>query len=394
MKPIELLLENYWIVKEIEEDNYNKIKMELDDQTQRFIKEKLGYKIIANPYVIKLEKIPGKPQSFMGIQEFTNKLEYLFLCMILIFLEAKSRKDQFILSQLIDYLQNLQTEIDLKDVTIDFNLYAHRKSMVKVLKYIQELGFIKRYDGDENKFADNIENDVLYEVTGVSKYFVRNFTSNISDCNVYTDIYEKEQLGLDQDKGLERRQRIYRRLFTENVVYPEGKEDLDYLYIKNYKNIIEQDVDKILDASFEVHKDGSYILLLDNQNFKHTFPNNKAISDVVVFINTTIIEKIKSEEWKRTTQGDIFVSELEFSKLIEEVKNTYADGFSKEFREKGIQELQTEVVQFMQEFDMVRYHEEKKEYQIMPIVFKIRGSYPKEFKMGTNKLFLQFANDL
>ena len=381
MKPIELLLENYWIVKEIEEDNYNKIKMELDDQTQRFIKEKLGYKIIANPYVIKLEKIPGKPQSFMGIQEFTNKLEYLFLCMILIFLEAKSRKDQFILSQLIDYLQNLQTELDLKDVTIDFNLYAHRKSMVKVLKYIQELGFIKRYDGDENKFADNIENDVLYEVTGVSKYFVRNFTSNISDCNVYTDIYEKEQLGLDQDKGLERRQRIYRRLFTENVVYPEGKEDLDYLYIKNYKNTIEQDVDKILDASFEVHKDGSYILLLDNQNFKNTFPNNKAISDVVVFINTTIIEKIKSEEWKRTTQGDIFVSELEFTKLIEEVKNTYEDGFSKEFREKGIQELQTEVVQFMQEFDMVRYHEEKKEYQIMPIVFKIRGIYPKEFKM-------------
>ncbi len=377
MKPIELLLERYWIVKEMDEDNYNKVRSELDEQTQGFIKEKLGYKMIANPYVIKLEKIPGKPQAFMGIQEFTNKLEYLFLCMILIYLETKSRKDQFILSQLIDYLQNLQTEMDLKDVTIDFNLYSHRKSMVKVLKYIQELGFIKRYDGDENKFADHIENDVLYEVTGISKYFVRNFTSNISDCNLYTDIYEKEQLGLDQDKGIERRQRVYRRLFTENVVYPEDKDDLDFLYIKNYKNTIEQDVDRILDASLEVHKDGSYILLLDNQNFKNTFPNNKAISDVVLFFNTVIMEKMKNK--KGTDQG-IFVSELEFTKWIAETKNCYQDGFSKEFREKDVRELSLEVVAFMQEFDMVRYHVDKKEYEIMPIVFKMRGTYPKEFK--------------
>lgn len=376
MKPIELLLEKYWIVKEQEEDNYNKVKTELDEKTQRFIKEKLGYKIIANPYLIKLEKIPGIPQTFMGIQEFTSKLEYVFMCMILIYLESKSRKDQFILSQLIDYIQNLQTEIDLKDVTIDFNLYAHRKSMVKVLKYIQELGFIKRYDGDENKFADSIENDVLYEITGISKYFVRNFTSNISDCNLYSDIYEKEQLGLEQDKGIERRQRVYRRLFTENVVYPEGKDDLDYLYIKNYKNIIEQDVDKILDASLEVHKDGSYILLLDNQNFRNTFPNNKAISDVVLFVNTTIIGKSK----ETLPNEEILLSELEFTKIIEETKNNYQDGFSKEFREKEIKELEEEVIKFMQEFDMIRYQEEKRQYQIMPIVFKMKGKYPEEFK--------------
>lgn len=376
MKPIEVLLEKYWIVKDLDEENYNKIKTDLDEKTQSFIKDKLGYKIIENPYVIKLEKIPGKPQNFMGIQEFGNKIEYLFLCMILIYLEAKSRKDQFILSQLIDYIQNLQTEIDLKDVEIDFNLYSHRKSMVKVLKYIQELGFIKRYDGDENKFADSIENDVLYEVTGVSKYFVRNFTSNISDCNLYTDIYEKEQLGLDQDKGIERRQRIYRRLFTENVIYPETKDDLDYAYIRNYKNTIEQDVDKILDATLEVHKDASYILMVDNQSFKNTFPNDKAISDVVLMVNTSIIEKFEKE--KIEDEG-IFISELEFLKTISETKNKYNKGFSKEFREKSVQELQEAILKFMQEFDMIRYHNDRKEYQIMPIVFKIKGKYPNEF---------------
>lgn len=380
MKPIEILLEKYWVVKEQDEDNYNRIKVELDDNTRSFIKEKLGYKIIANPYVIKLEKIPGVPQPFMGIQEFTEKLEYLFLCLILIYLESKSRKDQFILSQLIDYIQNLQNEIDTGDISIDFNLYSHRKSMVKVLKYIQDLGFIKRYDGDENKFAEAIENDVLYEITGVSKYFVRNFTSNISDCNLYTDIYEKEQLGLDQEKGIERRQRVYRRLFTENVVYPEGKDDLDYLYIKNYKNVVEQDVDKILDTSLEVHKDAAYILLLDNQSFKNTFPSNKSISDVTVFVNTVIIEKINKKEIES------FISDLELTKIIEETKTRYNEGFSKEYREKNIQDMKDEIVSYMKEFNMIKYHEDKKEYEILPIIFKIRGEYPKEFNLRKDEI--------
>ena len=196
MTTFEKLLENYWFVKDINPDNYNLVKQDLTDEIQDFIKNKLGYKLIVNPYLIKMEKVPGKPQEFMGIQEFDTKLEYVFLCLILIYLEEKTRGEQFILSGLIDYIQNIVAEIDINDIKIDFTIYSQRKSMVKVLKFIKEMGFIKIYDGDENKFAENIENDVLYEVTGISKYFMRNFSSNITDCNLYADIYEKEQLGL------------------------------------------------------------------------------------------------------------------------------------------------------------------------------------------------------
>ena len=343
-------------------------------------KKNYGYKLIANPYLIKLEKIPGIPQGYMGVPDFTDKIEYVFLCLILIFLETKSRKDQFILSGLIDYIQNLQVDIEMSDITIDFNLYSQRKSMVKVLKFIRELGFIKIYDGDENKFSESVESDVLYEVTGVSKYFVRNFTSNISDCNLYTDIYEKERLGLDQDKGIERRQRIYRRLFTENVVYNEGAEDLDYLYIKNYKGAIEQDVDKMLDASFAVHKNGAYILLLDNNNFKNTFPNNRAISDIVLFINAEIIEKFETDDLKKQVNDTIYISELEFRKIVEQVKEKYGVGFSKEYREKEIDKILEEVIDFMMQFDLLRKHPDTKEFILMPMIFKMKGKYPADFR--------------
>lgn len=380
MTTFEKLLENYWFVRDIDVDSYNAIKKDLTDETQEFIKNKLGYKLIVNPYVIKMEKIPGKPQSFMGIENFSTKLEYVFLCLILIYLEERTKGEQFILSELLDYIQNIIAEIDVHDIKIDFTIYSQRKAMVNVLKFIKNIGFIIMYDGDENKFAENIENDVLYEVTGISKYFMRKFSSNISDCNLYSDIYEKEQLGLEQDKGKERRQRVYRRLFTENVVYKEDEDDQDYNYIKNYRNVINQDVDKMLDSTLEVHKNGAYILLTEGKNFKNTFPSNKAVSDVVSFINTIIVQKLKEEKIKKNIYDKINISEIEFIKIVREVREKYSKGFSKEFRELGEDKLVTEVVNYMEQFDMIRYDEETKEYTIMPICFKIIGKYPKDFQ--------------
>ena len=379
MTTFEKLLENYWFVKELNQESYNLIKQDLNNEVQDFIKNKLGYKLIVNPYLIKMEKIPGKPQEFMGIQEFETKLEYVFLCLILIYLEERTKGEQFILSGLIDYIQNIVVEIELEDIKIDFTIYSQRKSMVKVLKFIKEIGFIKIYDGDENKFAENIENDVLYEVTGISKYFMRNFSSNITDCTLYTDIYEKEQLGLEQDKGKERRQRVYRRLFTENIVYKENEEDQDYNYIKNYRNAIQQDVDKMFESTLEVHKNGAYILLTEDKNFKNTFPAKNGISDVVLFINREIKEKLSSNEYKKNINDLIFISEIQFTKLVREVKEKYSKGFSKEYREMTEDKLVIEIVNFMNQFDMIRKNEETKEYIIMPICIKIIGKYPKNF---------------
>lgn len=379
MTTFEKLLENYWFVRDIDTEEYNLIKKDLNNEMQDFIKNKLGYKLIVNPYVIKMEKIPGKPQTFMGIDKFSTKLEYIFLCLILIYLEERTRKEQFILSGLIDYIQNLIAEVDIQEIKIDFTIYSQRKALVNVLRFIKDMGFIKLYDGDEAKFAENIENDILYEVTGVSKYFMRNFSSNITDCNLYTDIYEKEQLGLEQDKGKERKQRVYRRLFTENVVYKEDEDDQDYNYIKNYRNIINQDIDKMLDSTLEVHRNGAYILLTENKNFKNTFPSNKAISDVVSFINTLIVERLEKNEFKKNIDDTINISEVQMSKLVRDVKQRYSKGFSKEFRELEEDKLLEEIVRYMKQFDMIRYNKESKEYIIMPICFKIIGKYPQEF---------------
>lgn len=380
MTSLDQLLENYWFVREQDKEKYEEIRRNLTEKEADFIKHKLGYKLIVNPYIIKLEKVPGIPKAFMGIQEFQSKLEYLFLCLILLFLEDKSPKEQFILSGLIEFIENSSIELDLQEITIDFTLYKQRQSLVKVLKYIRNLGFIKLYDGDENKFAENIENDALYETTGVSKYFVRNFTSNITDCNLYTDIYEKEQLGLEQEKGIERKQRVYRRIFMENVIYQESDDDQDYNYIKNYKNVLDRDADMLFDSSIELHKNGAYLLLSDEKNYKNTFPTNKAISDIVLFINRILREKLENKEIELTPQDTCYLTKPEWEQLIKKVRDLYGKGFSKEYRIMEEEKLVEEVTKYMEEFDMVRFESEDKRYKIMPITWKITGYYPEKFE--------------
>lgn len=137
----------------------------------------------------------------------------------------------------------------------------------------------------------------------------------------------------------------------------------------------------MLESTLEVHRNGAYILLTENKNFKNTFPSNRAISDVVSFINTIIVEKLKEGKFRKNINDTINISEIEFVKLVREVKEKYSKGFSKEFRELQEDKLAEQTADYMKQYDMIRYNDEAKEYIIMPICFKIIGKYPKDFQI-------------
>ena len=48
----------------------------------------------------------------------------------------------------------------------------------------------------------------------------------------------------------------------------------------------------MLQSTLEVHKDGAYILLVDDKNFKNVFPTNNGISDVLQSIINEILANI------------------------------------------------------------------------------------------------------
>ncbi|KRQ87414.1 hypothetical protein ABG79_00752 [Caloramator mitchellensis] len=380
MKELELLLENYWISKDEDKELYYKIKDHIHE-FKSFITEKLGYQIIINPYLIKLEKLPGKAEEWMGISTFHSPIEYAFLCLLLMFLEDKGKDEQFVLSEITDFIQG-NFEGDEK---VDWTLYRHRRSLIKVMRFATDIGMIKVDDGDEQSFAQDATSEVLYESTGLSRYFVRNFTTNILNYKSYKDLENEEQLDLDRDRGIIRRHRVYRRLIMSPIVYNEGTDDPDYDYIKKQKSSLENDLEKYLGWELHVHRNGAMAVLSQNQNYKDVFPENKSISDIVLQLNKVIKSMISANQLKPDKNDTCQVSLPYFQSLIQKLKLQNSVGWSKEYREMQIDKLTDEIINYMSGFNMIEILPDKKEIKILPLCGKIVGVYPDDFYTDIQK---------
>jgi uncharacterized protein (TIGR02678 family) len=374
MREFEILLNRFWVTKEADKELYYAVK-DSCESFRGFVEEKLGYKLIVTPAMIKLEKTPGKPEAWMGIQEFDDTRDYAFLCLALTFLEDKGDGDQFVLSQITEFIQSAFTGDD----NVDWTLFRHRKSMVKVLRLAAREGLIRVDDGDEVGFIDRQDAEVLYESTGLSRYFVRNFTGNISNYETSEALENDEWLDVDRDRGSVRRNRVYRRIFMSPAVYSDGADDQDYLYIKNFKGMLQHDVEIMLDGELQVYKNGAFVVLSSDRNNKEVFPDSKAVSDIVLQLNGVIIQWLQGEKIVRRDDDVIVVSDAVFENILTECRRRFSSGWSKEYREMGDQRLLDEVLCYMKGFGMAQADENHREVNIMPLCGLITGGYPESY---------------
>ena len=104
MNEIRTLMEKFWICRDSDKETFYKVKRDIPN-FQRFIREQLGWKLIHTEKLLKLEKRPAHAEAFMGINEFTDIRDYCILCVVLMYLEDAEEGKQFLLSELIDYVE-------------------------------------------------------------------------------------------------------------------------------------------------------------------------------------------------------------------------------------------------------------------------------------------------
>lgn len=376
MKELEILLDNYWILKEDNKELYYRIKDNLP-VFKSFISEKLGYHILTNQDMIKLEKLPGKAESWMGIPDFDDTMEYAFLCLLLMFLEDKSKEEQFVLSQITEFIQAHFPG----DEKVDWTLFRHRRHLIKVLRFSASIGLLKVDDGSDQDFANNASSEVLYESTGLSRYFVRNFTSSILDFKSYKDLENEAFMEIDRDRGIIRRQRVYRRIVMSPAVYSDGADDADYIYIKQKRSLLERDMEEYLDCSFHVHRNGAMLVVGEGRSYKNTFPENRTLSDIALQMNAFIVNDINNGKIQLRADDTAIVSRAAFITMVSRVKDENIAGWSKEYREMPLDTLAGSVINYMESYSLIAPVHNNMEIEILPLAGKIIGRYPDDFKL-------------
>lgn len=371
MRAFEILLERRWILKSLDRELY----YELRDETpkiEKFIKEKLGYQLIVNPYLIKLEKLPARAAGWMGIQDFNSVIEYIFLCMALMFLEGKEAGEQFVLSELTEFIQSQYQEED-----IDWTIYDYRRRLIKVLKFCRNCGIMEIDDGNEEGFALS-GGEVLYENIGVSRYFMKNFTRDIGNFASLEDFAREEWADLDEDRGVVRRHRVYRQLLMTMGLSRTGDNEEDFAYLRNYRGMIEGDLTALFDCELHVHKNAAFLVLGDECRMGKVFPEGNTASDVTLLLNNTIAEEVKEGRIQPGLNEEIRVSKEYFDGLIEKCRRMYLNGLGKTWREMTTRQFTEEIYAYIKELGIVR--EENGDIFISQIAGKLMGHFPDDFK--------------
>ena len=269
----------------------------------------------------------------MGITEFQSKEEYVLFCLVLMFLEDKEKEEAFVLSQLTEYLQANYPEGQL-----EWTVFENRRKLIRVMKYAMKQGLILNNDGNEDDFASALETEVLYENTGISKYFARSFTQDISEFTKPEDFFQSDWMEMNEDRGIIRRQRVYRKLLLSPGVYREQDKDEDFAYIKSFRSSLEHDLEAILDGSLHVHRTSAFFILDEMENAGRSFPGNNNLSDAILLVFSMLQQEIKVGNYMVKNNETIVLSQDEFNRLLIRCKQTYGSGFAKKYREEMSEE--------------------------------------------------------
>lgn len=374
MKPLEILLSKRWILKDREKELYYQLKDEIG-KSRDFLTEKLGYQAIITQNLIKLEKIPAYAQNWMGIQDFSDHLEYIFLCMILMFLEDRDAREQFVLSMLTEYIQ-----ANIKEEQIDWTIYSYRRHLVKVMKYCVKIGILEIDDGSEDSFIKSDEGEVLYQNTGASRYFMKNFSRDISDYQSQEDFLKEEWIGMNENRGIIRRQRVYRSLLMSPGIYLNDDTEEDFAYVRHYRGMIEEELNRFFDCELQVHKTSAFLIMGEDSNLGRSFPEENTLSDIVLLWCNLFRQKIADGSIEVPAGEDIVISRQQFLTISEECKRQYGSGWIKTYREMTMGEFCKKLKEYMIFMEMIM--EKYDQIIVYPIVGKVAGCYPKDFKGG------------
>ena len=376
MTAIDLLLNNYWIIRDKNKDDYYTIKHEINDKNvKRFIQEMLGWKLIHTEHLIKLEKIPSHAEAFMGIQEFIDTKDYCFLCAVLMYLEDKEDNSQFLLSDLIKYVETIISSY----MEVDWTSFSLRKSLVRVLQYVENKGMLKTYEGDSSLYSREQTSEVLYENTGLSRYFATNFPLDITNINIYNDFEKKQMEELEDDKGNIRTNRVFRQLVVCPSLYWDDQNNPDALYVKNKRNYIASNIEKNMDATLELSKNNASVVFVDNQGIGDTHPKTSMLSEIVLLVNHELYTAAQDKRRLVVKEDDtISISANKFNDILIKLKNKYQALWSKEYREMPYEKYIEVVKEYMTNWLMIK--ETNEQIIIYPSCAITSGKYSRELE--------------
>lgn len=319
---VELLKEEYLLREKSK--NWYRLK-EHQDEIYSYFKDKFGYELIVTGNMAKLQKYSVAGESVKGIGNFEKVEDYGILALCLDFLEDKYDGETILISELLEYIvSNYPVERDWRERGINL-------SLIRVLRYCEEKNLLKKLDGSETNFLSEVEDEILYENTGFSKYFMNTLPYNISELSSVEKLmeYNKKELSKEQ---------VIRRTLLENFIVDSSFEH--YPYLLEHRDTFALEFEHLLDMKLITFEEFSYLIKEEeSSNISRSFPGrNNTEKLLIVFLNS-----IK--------QGEYTIKEL--LKIFKDFKLECNSLFTKGNLNKDDYDLLLEIIEYSQRLNIL-----------------------------------------
>ncbi|MBC1503142.1 TIGR02678 family protein [Listeria booriae] len=363
---LQLLFDNFWILRSESPQEYRFLRS-MEKDLHRIISERFGLRIFFQTDFIKLEKIPDKSESWMGILEFEEPIDYALFCCAMAFLEEKDVKEYFLLSHICEEIAENYPGVP----KVDWLNYHHRKSFIRVMKKMLDLHVIETVDGNIGRFSSQEDAEVLYVTTVYARYFMRPYLKDVHLQEQWEDLIDRER---DNDENA-KRHRVYKRLFMEPKLLRSDVDEGDYYYIRNQYSSIADFVSRFSPYNLEVYKNVAMLTASEGHSRGDFFPSNKALDDILLHLMAVV----RKDSLSRDTLGGIHTSLQDWDRWIDHLIADYQYGWSKEYRDKSKNALSNAILTYGSEWGFFKLGTE--EIIIYPTFARMAGRYkPNDIK--------------
>jgi uncharacterized protein (TIGR02678 family) len=217
--------------------------------------------------VIRLRKLPAdlsdetRPAIDLTSGTAFTKRRYVLLCLTLAVLEQTDT--QTTLGQItIAIMKLVSTDRDLSaaGMILDIGNYDHRRDLVHAIRFLTDLGVLRRIDGDERQFLNrNDSSDVLYSLDRRVLASILNVsgsaTAVANEANPVAKLMD-EPSRFSEDRTQQIRVRLVRTLMDDPILYFQDLDDEERTYLEQHRGHLLRQIHEATGLFAEVRREG------------------------------------------------------------------------------------------------------------------------------------------
>lgn len=371
-KPFTDLLDRVAVTAADDPVAFSRIRARLQEVREWFAL-RCGWSVIYTRDVVRLVKAPAVALPAHGLKWVDARLDYELLVWVLWYGE-RIAGDQFVLTDLVRELE-LEIRQQIGAEHFDWNDRAHRLALQRAMRALEQMGMVRRIDGDIEDVVADRSDDALYEFTPLAQQMPVALADDLYDTIVLRGDATVLQRPLSDASTPE--QRLYRALLLNPAVSAADDPDAFHLLTRRERRRqIAADLEMALGWDLEVTASFACLLRpMADAVAQVSFPGWGTLAGILVLLCGYLRDAAEAGRYVPDAFDRLRLSTAQVDGALTDLTVQYGDHWSAEYRNMGHTALVTTVTDTMREWGFLVGPDADGYVLIMPWAARYRGEY-------------------